>query len=109
MRIFNLAQTFKESPTCEDILKKVRKTEIIYWVYIIIFACILVAGYNALTEAPEDNIKQQIEGAFWALFAMINIAVIKTWVHVKLTMYFIIWDRNNKIESEINKLEAQDL
>ena len=109
MRIFNWAQIFKDTPTLEDILKKVRKVEITYWIYVLIFAVICINGIGTLSEAPEDNTKQQIEGAFWALFGMINIAVIKIWAYSKINMYFTIWDRNNKIESGINKLEAQDL
>ncbi len=109
MRFFNWAQIFKETPTLEDILKKVRKTEITYWIFLVICVCIFAKGMNTLFEAPEDSTKQQIEGAFWALFGLINVVMIKLWAHIRLTTYFLIWDRNNKIESEINKLEAQDL
>jgi hypothetical protein len=33
----------------------------------------------------------------------------KIWANIKLTMYFIIWDRNNTIEAEIIKSELQDM
>ena len=38
-----------------------------------------------------------------------NVVVIKLWAQIKLTMHFIIWDRENRIKAEINKLEAEDL
>ena len=60
-------------------------------------------------SAAQNNIKQQIEGSFWALFGLINIAVIKLWAHTKLSMYFIIWGIQNRIENEIRKSESQDL
>jgi hypothetical protein len=34
MRFINWAESFKEHPTCEDILDKVRKTENFYWIFL---------------------------------------------------------------------------
>ena len=109
MRVFNLAKNFEETPTCTDILKRVRNTEIIYWVYAIAFIAVFLAGFSQMTNAPKDDFKQIAIGLFWSLFAMINVAVIKIWIHIKLTMYYIIWDRNNTLEAEIRKSEAEDL
>ena len=109
MRFFNLAERFKEQPTCEDILKKVRKTEILYWVFLAISVCIAIWGYNILNNAPEDNLKQHAIGLLWAIVGIVNVAVIKLWAHIRLTTYIIIWDRKNRIDTEINKLEAADL
>ena len=109
MRLFNWAKSFEETPTCDDILKRVRKTEIIYWVFGLLSAAIVLGGIHTFTNAPEDDLKQHVEGLFWGLFGMINIAVMKLWANTTLTMYFIIWDRKNRIEGEINKLEAEDL
>ncbi len=109
MILFNWAERFKEQPTCENILKKVRKTEILYWVFLVLSVCIAVWGYNILNNAPEDNLKQHAIGLLLAIVGIVNVAVIKLWAHIILTMYFIIWDSQNRIESEINKLEAEDL
>ena len=71
--------------------------------------CIAIWGYCILQNAPEDNLKQHAIGLFLAVVGIVNVAVIKLWAHIILTMYFIIWDSKNRIEAEINKLEAEDL
>jgi len=109
MRLFNWAQSFKETPTCDDILKRVRKTEILYWVFLVLSISIAICGYNILNNAPEDNMKQHAIGLFMAIVGIVNVAVIKLWAHIIMTMYFIIWDSKNRIKGEINKLEAEDL
>jgi hypothetical protein len=76
---------------------------------VLVSAAIVLGGIYTFTNAPEDNLKQHVEGLFWGLFGMINIAVMKLWANTTLTMYFIIWDRKNRIEGEINKLESVDL
>ena len=109
MRFFNWAQAFKETPTCDDILKRVRRTEITYWIFLLISVFIALGGLSMIGNAPEDNLKQHAMGLFLALTGIVNIAMIKLCAHIRLMMYFIIWDRNNTIEAEIKKLEAQDL
>ena len=109
MRFFNWAESFKQTRTCDDILKRVRKTEIVYWVFLVLSVCIAIWGYCILQNAPEDNLKQHAIGLFLAVVGIVNVAVIKLWAHIILTMYFIIWDSKNRIEAEINKLEAEDL
>ena len=109
MRFFNWAERFKQTPTCDDILKRVRKTEILYWIFLVLSVCIAIWGYSILKNAPEDNLKQHAIGLLLAIVGIVNVAVIKLWAHIILTMYFIIWDSKNRIESEINKLEAEDL
>lgn len=109
MRFFNWAKGFEEQPTCEDILKKVKKTEITYWVYMAIFVVIAIYGITTFQNAPADDLKQHVAGSFWGLFAMINIAVMKIWAHIRLTTYYIIWDSQNRIEKELRKSEAMDL
>jgi len=109
MRLFNWAEKFKETPTCDDILKRVRKTEILYWICLVLSICIAIWGYNILNNAPENSLKQHAIGLLLATVGIVNVAVIKLWAHIMLTMYFIIWDRENRLKAEINKLEAQDL
>ena len=64
MRIFNWAERFKEQPTCEDVLKKVRKTETAYWIFMVIFILVGLHGLNTIAQASEDNLKQHIMGLF---------------------------------------------
>jgi predicted membrane channel-forming protein YqfA (hemolysin III family) len=109
MRIFNWAEAFKETPTCDDILKRVRKVEIQYWIYLVISVLIAIAGINMMMEASDSDLKEVAMGLFLAIAGIIQIALIKLWAHIKLTTYFIIWDRNNTIEAEIKKSELQDM
>ena len=109
MRFFNWAKIFEESPTCDDILKRVRKTEVIYWVYALIAVGITLAGITKITEAPDGDMKEIAFGLLIAIFGVVQIALMKLWAAIRLTMYFLIWDRNNTIEAEIKKSELQDL
>ena len=109
MRFTNWAQTFKEKPTCEDIPGKVQKTEILYWIWLFISIGIMIWGIVAITIAPANNLKSHLFGLFLAIDGVICIAVIKIWVHIRLAMYYTIWDRENRLKAEINKSEAQDL
>ncbi len=109
MRLFNWAESFKETPTCDDILKKVRKTEITYWIFLSLSVFITLWGLNIIFNAPDDNLKQHAIGLFLGIVGIVNVAVMKLWAHIRLTTYIIIWDRKNRIEAEIRKSEAEDL
>ncbi len=109
MKYFNWAESFKETPTCEDILSKVQKTEMAYWIWLILSVCFALIGVAIVLMAPKSDLKLHCIGVILAIEGIVNIALIKIWVQIRLSMFRIIWDRNNKIESEINKLEAQDL
>ena len=109
MRFFNWAESFKETPTCEDILKKVRNIEIQYWIYLLLSVIIALWGVLVVLCAPANNLKLLLIGLFLAIDGCLQITLIKIWAHIKLSMYWIIWDRNNRIEAELTKLEAQDL
>jgi hypothetical protein len=109
MRFFNWAQAFKEQPTCEDVLKKVRKTEITYWIYVLIFIVVGLHGLSTINEAPEGDLKEHVMGLLIVLFGLIQITLMKIWAHIKLTMLYQIWDGQNRIENEIRKSQAADL
>ena len=109
MRFFNWSKNFEQTPTCDDILKRVRKTEITYWVYIIISIVIGLSGLGMIEEASNDDIKTIAMGVVITVFAIVQIALMKIWAHLRLTMYFMIWDRNNTMEAEIKKSQLQDL
>ena len=109
MRFFNWAEGFKEQPTCEDVLKKVRKAEITYWIFIVLFVFMTIGGLNTIAEAPEGDLKQHVMGLFLALFGIIQITLMKIWAHIRLAMLYQIWDGQNRIENEIRKSQAADL
>ena len=109
MRYFNWAESFKEQPTCEDILKKVRKIETLYWIFLLLSVFIAIWGVSIMISAPTNNSKDVFFGLFLAIDGVIQIALIKIWAHIKLSMLRIIWDSQNRIEAEIRKSQAQDL
>lgn len=107
MKWFNWAARFEEQKTCEDILGRVRKTEIIYWVYMVALIALTLGGLHSLMNST--GTKEMLMGLFMALVGIINIALIKLWAHVRLVMYYIIWDSQNRLEAELNKSIASDL
>lgn len=107
MKMFNWAARFEEQKTCEDILGRVRKTEIMYWVYMIVLIAITLSGLHSLMHSA--GTRAMLFGLFMALVGIINIALIKLWAHVRLVMYYIIWDSQNRLEAELNKSMAEDL
>jgi uncharacterized membrane protein len=109
MRLFNWAETFKENPTCEDVIKKVRNTEITYWIFMAIFIVVGLHGLSTINEASEGDLKEHVMGLLVVLFALIQITLMKIWAHIRLTMLYQIWDSQNRIENEIRKSQAADL
>ena len=109
MRLFNWAESFKETPTCEDILNKVQKTETVFWIWLLLSVIFLVLGITIVLVAPADSFKLHCIGLFLAIDGCINVALLKIWAHIRLAMYRILWDRENRIKAEMNKLDAEDL
>jgi divalent metal cation (Fe/Co/Zn/Cd) transporter len=109
MRFFNWAEGFIEHPTLDDISERVQKLERIYWIWLLISVFVAIAGVAVILGASSDNLKLHSIGVFLALDGCIGIGVMKIWAHIKISMYRIIWDNKNRIESEIRKSEAQDI
>lgn len=109
MRFFNWAESFKEQPTCNDILKKIHTIEILYWIFLLFSVLIALWGILIIFLVPANNLKALFLGLFLAIEGTIQISLIKIWAHIKLSMYRIIWDNKNRIEAEIRKSEAEDL
>jgi len=110
MRFFNWAEAFKETPTYDaNIPDKVRNLETGYWIWMLLSVIFLILGIAIVIGAPANNLKLLLIGLFLALDGCINVAIIKIWAHIRLAFYWNIWDRQNRIESEIKKLEAEDL
>ena len=109
MRIFNWAKNFEEQPTCEDILKKVRMTEIQYWIFAIISILIAFGGVATFERAADGDMKELAWGIFFIVLGLVNLGVMKIWAHIRLVMYYMIWDRNHWVEAEIKKSEEADM
>ena len=109
MRFFNWAESFKEQPTCENILKKIQTIEMLYWIFLLLSVIIALWGIGIMILVPADNLKALFLGLFLAIDGSLQVTLIKIWAHIKLSMYRIIWDSQNRIENEIRKSEAADL
>ena len=107
MKPLSWAARFEEQKTCEDILGRVHKTQITFWIYMVILVAITLGGLHVLMHATET--RAMLTGLFMALVGIINIALIKIWAHIRLVMFYIIWDSQNRLEAELNKSLAEDL
>ena len=109
MGTFNWAEEFKNQPTCDDILIKVRKIERVYWMCIVISIFFILGGIALIVAAPAGDIKMHNFGVFLAIYGGIILAMTEICACVKLSTLRVIWDRQNRIENEIRKSEALDL
>ena len=109
MKFFNWAEGFKEQPTCEDVLKKVRKTEIVYWIFMVIFILVGLHGLKTIAQAPQGDLKQHVMGLLLSLVGVSQITLMKIWAHIRLAMLYQIWDSQNRLENELRKSQAADL
>ena len=110
MGAFNWADRFEKLKelTREDILKQVRKTEIVYWVSLVIFVILIIVGVWKIFQ-PSANNSNALFGLLLAVTGVIQIAVIKLSTQIKLSMLYTMWINNIRFEAEIRKSEAADL
>ncbi len=101
MRLVAWSKAFAEHNTYDDIPAKVRNTEIAYWIGLVFSLGLALAGVIVMLCAPSDALKQMFLGLFLALDGAISWAVIKIWVHIRLAMYWVIWDAQNRQRKEI--------
>ena len=109
MAQFDWAKEFEEQPTCEDILNKVRKIEMRYWIGIICAIVMILAGIILIIAAPDDSIKKHNWGVFLAIYGGIILAMSEICACVKLSTLRVIWDSQNRLEKELRKSEAMDI
>ena len=108
--LFNWADKFEQLKelTCEDILKRVRKTESYYWVYVVTGVIFIIVGVSIIFQ-PSANNSKALFGLLLAVTGVIQIALIKLSTQIKLSMLYTMWVNNIRIEAEIRKSEAADL
>ena len=109
MRIFGWAEAFEEKRTCENVLMKVHRTEITYWIWLLVCIALGLGGWAMILSAPSNDIKAHAIGLFLAVDGMIGVATIKIWVHIRLCMFWTLWLEQNRLEEEMRRSEAADL
>ena len=109
MRLFNWAEDFKKNLTREDILKKVQKLEVLYWIKGM-FGCVcLFAGLASVCMAPPGNIKLSSLGILITIHAVAILITAEISSRIKLLALRNAWDKLDQTESELRKSEAMDL
>jgi hypothetical protein len=98
MRLLGWARVFEERKTVEDIPNRVRNTEVGYWYWMILSIVVSFVGLGIMLSAPEGSLKLMLLGLFIAVDGAIAWAVIKIVTHVRLAMYWIIWDSHHRNE-----------
>ncbi len=100
MTLVGWSKAFEDHKTFGDIPARVRKVEIIYWIGILFSLGLTALGIVVMLSAPSGALKQMVLGLFLALDGAISWAVIKVWVHVRLAMYWVIWDAQKRQNKE---------
>ena len=109
MRFFNWANNFDKSLTYDEIKKRIHKTEIQYWILLLVSLFIAFGGLGTIEQAKEGDMKQIGWGIFLIVLGLVHVAVIKIWAHTKILTYYMIWERRKWVEEEIKKSEAADI
>jgi hypothetical protein len=98
MALSHWSKAFEERRTFQDIPTKVRNTEVGYWACLLLSIAVVLVGLVVMLTAPDGHLKQMLLGLFVAVDGTIAWAVVKIVVHVRLAMYWIIWDSQNRKE-----------
>jgi hypothetical protein len=98
MRLVDWSKAFEERRTYQNIPTKVRNTEAGYFVCLLGSIAVVFVGLAMMLLAPDGHLKQMLLGLFIAVDGAIAWAVVKIVVHVRLAMYWIIWDSQNRKE-----------
>lgn len=103
---------YMEKPASfEDIKKQLRKIKIYFWFFFVLSILIFLVGWVIVFSS--NNIQIQIRGLALAILGFGVNCLIKTWVHIQLAKYKILWEMNKhsetNIEHELRRSEAQDL
>jgi hypothetical protein len=100
MRFFRWSQVFEDRKVYPYIPVKVRDTEVAYWFWLLFSIAAAFVGLAIMLSAPDGHLKQMLLGLFIAIDGAISWAVVKIVVHVRLAMYWIIWDSQNRKKDE---------
>ena len=105
----NWAGAFQDMGSCEDILARVRTTERWFRGSVPVFLIIVAVGLFVMETAGSSDLKTMLIGLFLMLVGVINIAGIGVWAHGRCHTLYVIWDRQNRLEAELQRSRADDL
>lgn len=109
--ITDWSEYLEKPATNENIKKGMRKVKIYFIVWSIVSIVIVFIGLCTITGA--SDIERKLIGLFGAIIGLSSSFMMKTWMHIQLAKYKILWEINNRfecnIQHELNRSQAQDL
>lgn len=106
-RMVNWAHDFEECPVIEDIPERVRNLEKSFYFWALYCAVLLIVGLVLLASASSSRL--QLLGLFIGLMAFTTLALHATCVNIALASYRTIWDSQNRMQQELDKMASSDL
>lgn len=104
----NWADAFRQEQRFEDIPARVGKMQERYRFWTMVSSVMIVLGLLAII-GPAVPIQIRLLGLFVAVEGVVSSATVKLWVHIRLTMYWTLWERHQRLERELRQSEAADL
>ena len=110
MKLLKWAETIKQPVPVskEDILNRVEKAEIIHLVTMGLWAIGLLIGLFFIMVAPKGT-KLTWLGLYLALACSTGYLESTIKGYLKLERYKAIWEQNKLMQSEVRKMQAEDL
>lgn len=105
------SEWLEKPATNENIKKAMRKVKIYFMVWFVVSLVVTLVGLVTIVGA--NDIEGKLIGLFVAVVGLSSNFMMKTWVHIKISSYKILWEMNNQfegsIQQELRRSEAQDL
>jgi len=106
---FKWAKELEDHKIIEDIPGRMRRLETKYWTLIGLGMASIVCGLMCFAIAPEHSLKLQLVGPLGVMFGCFCILAITVQAGISRTMLWILWDSRNRLEAEMDKMNAADL
>ncbi|MEN6627471.1 MAG: hypothetical protein ABFD69_14700 [Candidatus Sumerlaeia bacterium] len=107
MRVANWVKDFEEAPVLDDIPQRVHALETSFWFWSAFCIISMLIGVAILIGA--SNSKLEMMGLFIALEGFVGLAMHANCANTHLACYRVIWDQQNRLKREMNKISSSDL
>ncbi len=109
--ITDWSEWLEKPATNENIKKGMRKVKIYFMVWSVVSLIVVIIGLGTISGA--SDIEGKLIGLFGAIIGLSSSFMMKTWMHIQLAKFKILWEMNNRFEGniqhELRRSEAQDL
>jgi len=100
-------KAFEDRKIIEDIPREVRKLESRYWSSICLSGAGIMVGLVLFFVA--SGVKMQLAGVLAILLGNMGIFATKIACQVRLSLFWLVWDSQNRLRAEMDKMAATDL